>query len=445
MADGSKPKVRRNLGRQFNWLWSAYAVSTLGTWLAFNAFSLILIRVLHSGPAEVAALSAAGTAAGALVALPLGPWVEFRRKRPVMVGMDLVRFFTLLTIPLAYGFGVLTFAQLLVVSIVTGAADLTFTAAGGAHLRTLVAREDLLVANGRFESTQWTATVLGMPLGGAAIGLFGPVVTVVADAVSYLLSALGIRAIGGGEADPPKRDGAAGLRVRDLVEGWRHILTSPALRPLYFNSAAVNALIMAQSPLLAVLMLGRLGFSPFEFGLGFAIPCLGGLLGSRLSPQLVARYGRPAVLRVAGAVRAVWPVGLAFVGPGLPGLLLVIAMEAGLITTSGVYNPVLATHRLENAGGANVTRVLSAWSITSKISIATATALWGVLASATSPRFGLGLAGALLLATPLLLPRKPTPPKKPGADRRSDQHRAAEPQTGNPTREPHSPASAPAR
>jgi len=38
--------ARRSLGRQFGWLWSAYAVSTLGTWLAFDAFSLIAILVL---------------------------------------------------------------------------------------------------------------------------------------------------------------------------------------------------------------------------------------------------------------------------------------------------------------------------------------------------------------------------------------------------------------
>ena len=27
-----------SLGRQFGWLWAAYAVSTFGTWLAFDAF-----------------------------------------------------------------------------------------------------------------------------------------------------------------------------------------------------------------------------------------------------------------------------------------------------------------------------------------------------------------------------------------------------------------------
>ena len=73
--------ARRSLGRQFGWLWAAYAASTAGTWLAFDAFSLIAILVLHAGPAEVAVLAAAGLAAGAAVAVPLGPWVEFRRKR----------------------------------------------------------------------------------------------------------------------------------------------------------------------------------------------------------------------------------------------------------------------------------------------------------------------------------------------------------------------------
>ncbi|GAA3084444.1 hypothetical protein GCM10020000_83490 [Streptomyces olivoverticillatus] len=48
------------LGRRFGWLWGAYGTSALGTWLAFGAFPLIAIRVLHAGPAEVAALSSVG-------------------------------------------------------------------------------------------------------------------------------------------------------------------------------------------------------------------------------------------------------------------------------------------------------------------------------------------------------------------------------------------------
>ena len=229
--------ARRSLGRQFGWLWAAYAVSAFGTWLAFGAFPLIAILVLHAGPAEVSALAAAGLAVGAVVAVPLGPWVEFRRKRPVMIAMDLTRFAALMSVPAAFALGWLSFAQLLVVSVIVAAADIAFRAASGAYLKALVRPEDLLVANGRFESTTWTATALGPPLGGAAIGLFGPVTTVVADAVSYLLSAVGIRAIGGREPRPARTD-APRLRAGDLLDGWRYILTHPALRPLFFNTIA---------------------------------------------------------------------------------------------------------------------------------------------------------------------------------------------------------------
>jgi hypothetical protein len=67
--------------------------------------------VLHAGPAEVSVLAAAGLAVGAAVAVPLGPWVEFRRKRPVMIAMDLIRFAALMSVPAAYALGWLSFVS----------------------------------------------------------------------------------------------------------------------------------------------------------------------------------------------------------------------------------------------------------------------------------------------------------------------------------------------
>nr|WP_159326068.1 MFS transporter [Streptomyces tendae] len=399
----------RSLGRRFEWLWAAYAVSTFGTRLAFDAFPLIAVMVLDAGPARVAALAATGLAVGAVVAVPLGPWVEFRRKRPVMVAMDLVRCAVLLSVPLAYAFGRLGFAQLLVVSVVVAAADITFRSAAGSCLKALVRPKDLLRANGRFESTTWTAAMLGPPVGGAAIGLFGPVVTVAADAVSYLLSALGIRAIGGGEPRPPRTE-ASRLRAGDLLDGWRYVLASPALRPLFLNTVLVNGLIMATAPLLAVLMLGDLGFAPWQYSLAFAVPCLGGLVGSRLAGPLVARFGEHRVLVTSGVLRVCWPVGLAFVGPGTGGLVLVMVVEFGLITSVGVYNPVYATRRLELTPVERVARTLSAWTVSGKLTTAVLTAVWGLLAGLTGTRTAVALAGALLLATPLLLPRRTRTP-----------------------------------
>jgi predicted MFS family arabinose efflux permease len=158
--------ARRTLGRQFGSLWAAYAVS------------------------------AYGSGVGALVAIPTGPWIETRRKRPVVITMDLLRFVAMATIPLAYWLGRLTYVQLLLVAVVVAAAKIGFATAGGAYLKSVVARDDLLTANSRFESTWWSSIALGPPLGGAAIGLFGYTTTVLADGLSYLLSALGITAIG---------------------------------------------------------------------------------------------------------------------------------------------------------------------------------------------------------------------------------------------------------
>ncbi|WP_416071403.1 MFS transporter [Streptomyces sp. ME02-8801-2C] len=398
-----------SLGTPFRWLWGAYATSLAGTWLAFDSFPLIAVLVLHVGPAQVSLLAAAGLAVGAVVAVPLGPWVEFRRKRPVMVAMDLVRCGVLLSVPAAYAFDVLTFAQLVVVAIVVAAADITFTAASGSYLKALLPPSQLLVANGRFESTMWTASVLGPPLGGAAVGLLGPVTTVVANAVSFLLSAAGIRAIGGrpeeGRRSRPEGERRARVRAGDLVEGWRFILVDPVLRPLFLNTVLVSGLIMATAPLVAVLMLGRFGFAPWQYALAFAVPCTGGLIGSRLSRPLVARYGQRRIMLTFGTLRVCWPIGMVFLHGGTTGLVLVMVVQFGLILSMGVFNPVYATYRLQHTPADRVARTLSAWSVSSKLTVAALTALWGLLAALTTPLTAVGAAGVLILATPLLLPR----------------------------------------
>jgi hypothetical protein len=232
-------------------LWAAYTVSAVGTGLAFDALPLVAILLLNAGPAEVAALAAAGRAAGAVLAAPLGPWVEARGKRPVMVAMDLLRAAALLSVPVAALAGRLGMAQLVVVAVLAAAADHAFRAAAGAYLKSVVAPGDLLGANSRFEATTWTTTALGPPLGGVLVGLFGPLVTVLADATSFLLSALGLRAIGGPDARPAPLD-KNGTGPAELLAGWRHILTDPVLRPLFVNTTLVNGLILAAAPPLAV-------------------------------------------------------------------------------------------------------------------------------------------------------------------------------------------------
>lgn len=395
---------RRSLGRPFAWLWAAYAVSTYGSGFGFGAMAIIAIEVLHAGPGQVSLLSSVGLAAGALLAIPLGPWVEFRRKRPVMIAMDLVRFGAQLTVPIAYLLGWLTFTQLLLVTIVVAGAKIAFQAASGAYLKALVAPDDLIVANARLESTTWSSLMVGPPIGGAAIGFFGATASVVADALSYLLSALGLRMIGRTE-EPPHRRAGSRTRFRDLPDGWRYILTHPGLRGPFLHRLMVGGLILCTEPLLAVLMLDELDFAPWQYGLAFAAPCVGGLIGARLSPRLVARYGQGPVMLASATLAVGWPIGLAFIPAGLPGLAMVIALQFGLVASLGVFNPVVATYRLEQTAPERIARTLSAWSVSASATTAAMTALWGVLAQLIGLRPAIAAAGILALPAPLLLPR----------------------------------------
>ncbi|SEH01236.1 Predicted arabinose efflux permease, MFS family [Nonomuraea solani] len=391
------------MGRDFGWLWRAFAVSSLGTGLALDSLPLLAVLVLGASAAQVSWLAAAGGAAGALLAVPLGPWVEFRPKRPLMIGADVLRFLVLLTLPVAYVLDLLSHPQLLLVAVVVAVADIVFIGASGAHLRALVPEHHLTRANGRFETVRWVSTAVGPPAGGALFALLGPVATILTNAISYLLSALAIRAIAAPEPPPPAPV-AGGSRRAELAEGWRAIAADRDLRLLFANAVLVSALIMAAGPPLLHLMLGELGFTPLEYGLGFGIPCLGGILGARLSAPLVRRFGQRRIMLGFGVGRSCWLVGLAFVGPGTGGLLVVMAVEMAMITCMGVFNPVLATYRLQRADRRTMARVLTTWTIGSRAAVAATTALWGVLAAFAGARTSIAVAGILLIATSALLP-----------------------------------------
>ncbi|MEU6641530.1 MFS transporter [Saccharomonospora sp. NPDC046836] len=403
--------MRVRSGSGFGWLWSAYAVSTYGTWIAFGAFPFIAVQVLHAPAFAVSLLEAAGLAVAATVAVSLGPWVERRAKRPVMIVMDLVRFLAMASVPIAYLLDVLSYGQLLLVSVISGTAGIAFTAASGAYLKHLVPGDRLLVANGRFEGTNWVATAAGPPFGGALIALFGPVITVAANALSFLLSALGVLRIRGGDV-AASRDRPTGSRTSGLLDGWRFILHDSVLRRLFLNSVTVSGLIMATTPLLAVLLLGHYHFSAWQYGLAFGIPALGGFVGARLSARLAARYGRHRVMIISAWLRSIFPLGLALTRPGIAGLLTVIVVEGLLITCMGIFNPINATERLQRTPANHAAQVLTAWSVSSKLVQATLIAVWGILATLTSPLTAITVSGVLLLATPLLLP---TPTQMPGS------------------------------
>uniref|UniRef100_UPI001041732E MFS transporter n=1 Tax=Actinomadura roseirufa TaxID=2094049 RepID=UPI001041732E len=391
----------KRLGPDFTRLWAANTASALGSAVATDAFVMITVLVLGGGELRVSLLAALGGTAGALLALPLGPWIEFRAKRPVMIGADLVRFAVLATVPIAYAAGALTFPHLMLVSVVVATGQIVFTGASGPYLKSLVPPGRWTEANGRFESARWVCLAVGPPLGGFLVSLLGPAVTVLADAGSYLLSALGLRSIAAPEPEPPARRPDHGRR-REIVEGWRHILADGTLRLLFVNAVMVSALISATAPVLAVMMLRDLHFTTLQYGLSLGLPCIAGVAGARLGRRF-PRRGRRAVLLGAGVLRVLWLPLLPLVGGGWGGLAAIALIHTCTVFFMSVFLPVFATVRLERAGAERTARVLTAWSITDTAVRAGCIVTWGLLATLTSPRFALAAGAALAVAAGLCL------------------------------------------
>ncbi|SFN95914.1 Predicted arabinose efflux permease, MFS family [Streptomyces sp. cf124] len=339
--------------------------------------------------------------ASALIALPLGVRIEHQYKRPVMITADLARCVLLASIPVAMGFDRLTFTQLCVVGVLQTAASVAFDAASGAHLKALVLPEHRLRANSLFETTNWISVSAGPPVGGLLIGALGAAATTVVDALSFLGSAVGIRRIRQPEPAPPAR--AAAHLGRDIAAGWQYLLRHPGLRPLFFNALLFGGSVMMASPLMAVLMPDELGLAPWQYGLALGLPCLGGVLGSRLTPLLTRRFGQRRVLLVSGVARTLWTILLPLTPSGAPGLCLIVAADFGLLFSAGVFNPSFTTYRMAATPDAFMSRVGTSWSVGAKTCQA-AFVIAGGLIAAAGVRGALFVAGLLCMASALLLP-----------------------------------------
>lgn len=391
------------LGADYRRLWGAFGASELGSAVGSGAIPLIAIRALDASGLQVSLLAALSGVAAAVIALPLGPWIEFRRKRPTMIGADLLRFGALGSVPVAAVAGVLTYTQLCLVAVVQTAGAIAFTAASGAHLKALVPAALRAEANGRFESTVWTAISVGPPIGGALISWFGTTVTVGVDAVSFLLSALGVRRLRAPEPEPPARDEGR-KRGREFADGWRYLLSHPQLRALYLNSLMFGGCIMASVPLLAVLMLRDLGFSPFQYGLALGLPCLGGVVGSLLARRLVERAGQRRVLLAFGAARTLW-LGLIPLAPaGTAGLTVIIVSETLLLVCAGIFNPTFGTYRMAVTDDGFMARVFATWSISNKFVQPVFIAVSGLVAAAVGVRPTLAVVAVVLVGSAAFLP-----------------------------------------
>ena len=191
--------------RAFVRVWTASTVSVFGSLITRIALPLVAILSLGAGPIEVALLRSMDLLATFLVGLVAGAWVDRLRRRPVLIWADLGRAVLLGTIPLAFAFGVLSLWQLIAVAALAGILTTFFDAADNAYLPTVVERERLVEANSALAASGSAAEFLGFGISGILVQAISGPLTILVDAITYVVSAILLLGIKTPEAPPPPR------------------------------------------------------------------------------------------------------------------------------------------------------------------------------------------------------------------------------------------------
>lgn len=304
-------------------LWTGQTVSQMGSVVTRTALPLVALYALGAGPVELAALTVARSTGVLLVGLAAGAWVDRLRRRPVLIGTDAIRALLLFSIPLAFATGVLRMELLYVVGFVVAALGTLFGSAYHAYLPSLVGVERVLEGNSKIATSEAIAEVGGPGLAGTLVQILSAPLTILVDAVSFVVSAASLALISAPEPTRPPRADRRPLAT-EVAEGIRVVRRNALLLPVAMTSVTEHFFGSFYSALYALYLLTDLRLSPALLGIVISAGGVGSLVGSLVAARLTRRLGLgPAIVVCGVAVSAIGILTPLAAGPVLVATLMV--------------------------------------------------------------------------------------------------------------------------
>jgi MFS family permease len=306
-------------------LWSAATISTYGSLVTRTALPFTAILLLDASPAEIGALQVAELLPSFLFGLVAGAWVDRVRRRPLMIGADVVRAFLLATIPLAALAGSLGLGQLYVVAALTSVLSVTFDVAYQSYLPQVVAKHELVEANSKLSAAMSVAEAGAFSSAGWLVQLLTAPLAILVDAVTFVASALFVARI---NAEEPRQSTSTSFSLPALTAeihgGLRAVWKNPVLRGMAAAGIAQQMAFGLVGTVFLLYVNQELGFEPGILGMVFAVGGISSLLGALVAGRLL-RYSVGVVmigaLLFAAAGEALVPLAVAADSVGL-GLLI---------------------------------------------------------------------------------------------------------------------------
>jgi MFS family permease len=275
-------------------------VSVVGSNLSGLALDVFAVTILGITEGQLGLLGAAEHAAFLVFALLAGAWVDRWVKRRVMIIADLVRMVCVAAIPLLYFAGVLEFWHLLVLSAIVGTATVFFDVAYQSAVPIFFSDEHIGPANSALETSSQVAGIGGPTLVGWLLTFLKAPFLLLADALSFLISAITLGMIKDDEV-PAAPENRQPLRS-EIAEGLRFVWGQPLIRRITFTTATTNFFVTLGATMLPIYALRYLGMSVATFGLIMTFAAVGGLLGAMSASKLATSIGEGQLIVASAAL-----------------------------------------------------------------------------------------------------------------------------------------------
>lgn len=384
--------------RDYVLLVSGQVVSLVGSQFSLIAFPLLALFISGS-PAQAGLIGSMRLLPYFLLSLPAGALTDRWDRKRVMQICDAGRALSLASIPIAFALGHLTLPQLYLVSLIEGTLFVFFDLAEVACLPRVVGREQIVSATAQNEVVRNIGFLLGPALGGAVYSL-GKFVPFLLDSISYLASILSlfwIRAKFQQErtAQPEKlwieiRAGLGWIWHQPLIF---FIAFTGTLMHLLFDGVALLVIVLAQ----------QMHATPFMIGLVLAMDGVGSLIGTLLTERLSRHLSFRATFIVTHWLWAALWLALLLVHNMLLLSVVLASIYAVLIIADLAqfgYRRLLIPDELQG-------RVNSVFRLISYSGAPLGLALSGFLLQVYGPYPTIGILGAGVIGTALLITLNP--------------------------------------
>jgi Na+/melibiose symporter-like transporter len=326
-ATGSWRLLRAATFRRY---FGAQTVSLFGDQITYLALPLLAVLTVGAGPAEMGYLTAAALLPNLLFSLLAGAWVDrYPGKRRVMVAADLGRAAFLVVVPVLWWAGMLTLPQLYAVAFAIGTLSVFFEVAHSSLFAALVARPDYVDANALINGSRAMSYVAGPSVGGVLVQVLTAPVAILADAVSYLVSAAMLGRLRVRE-HPVQAEAGLGLG-----RGLRFVARSPVLRSVLLATSTLNLFNYVFAALFVLYVTTELGVSPGTLGVVIGAGAVGGLIGAAVCARVTRRIGIGPTLLV-GLIVFPAPLMLVPLAGGPRPVVLGMLFAAELLSALGV-------------------------------------------------------------------------------------------------------------